>query len=255
MRFIKDILCLPTPVIVLLLSTRSAIAEVSVEDQSLSPWPKHVRYWPEDPPHRRRDLEELEEHIKRGERPVGVMKMSPDPGEKFYMEYWQYGGQPEPEKEGDSKSSNLRVREQEEESRLLANVSVIENFRAPFALHTQDKDAQELRARAVVGRSAAALAALEKRDFTCPSGTSSCSGIGYPNSCCSTDETCFEIQDTGLGPVGCCPRGGSCGGTISVCNSPNTACPQNLGGGCCIPNYVCAGVGCKLKDRIQHSIN
>ncbi len=86
---------------------------------------------------------------------------------------------------------------------------------------------------------------------TGPSGTASCAGIGYPNSCCSTSDNCFVITDTGYGPVGCCPSDTTCGGTISGCDYPNTACADNLGGGCCIPNYICAGVGCKPSQSLK----
>lgn len=164
--------------------------------------------------------------------------MSPDAGEKFYMEFWQY------EQKTGLQERTLRAREEEEET-LRANVSAAVDYRTPFALHTEDEDGQELKVRAAVGRSAAALAALEKRQFTCPVGTNACVSIGYPNSCCPAAEDCFQIQDTGLGPVGCCPRGSICSGTITSCNYPNSACPQNMGGGCCLPNFVCQGVGCK----------
>ena len=173
------------------------------------------------------------------------------------MEYWQYGGDSEQSPMLSMASSHpaLRTRDAKEEARLLANTSTPISYRPPFALHTEDEfNHQDLRARGGMrGRdaAAAALAVLEKRAFVCPTGTSDCSTIGYPNSCCATDETCFAIQDTGLGPVGCCPNGSSCGGTITNCDVPNTACPDSLGGGCCIPNYVCAGVGCKLLNSFS----
>lgn len=172
--------------------------------------------------------------------------MSPDPGEKFFPEYWQYQKALEQSRleEADEASQRLRVRDEDEESRLLANVSARTDFRAPFAVHDENS-ILELKARAAIGRSAAALVALEKRQFRCIVGTESCAAIGYPNSCCPQGETCFQIQDTGLGPVGCCPSGRSCSGTISTCNAPNTGCPSELGGGCCIPGFACQGVGCK----------
>ena len=179
--------------------------------------------------------------------------MSADEGEKFYMEYWQFGGELEQSELSDTTTS-LRIRDEEEEARLLANASAVLSFRLPFALHSEDGSDplsyEDLRARkAIEGRNAAAvLAMLDKRDFVCPTGTANCSAINYPNSCCSTSETCFAIQDTGFGPVGCCPNGSTCGGTISACSAPNTSCDDSLGGGCCIPNYVCAGVGCKSSS-------
>jgi hypothetical protein len=179
--------------------------------------------------------------------PVGVMKMSDDPGEMFYMEYWQYE---ENLVQGDNSEaqSQLRTRDLKEEVRIMANASI--SYRPPFKLHTDDELAfQELSIRRSFSEGAAALAALKKRDFTCPVGTSDCSAIGAPNACCATGETCFSVTDTGLGNVGCCPDGASCGGTISACNFPNSPCANGGGnyqyGGCCIPNYVCAGVGCK----------
>lgn len=188
--------------------------------------------------------------------PVGVLKMSDDPGEKFFHEYWQYedalAASITPE---NTASEPLRKRDLKEEVRLLANASTAISWRPPFALHTDDQLAyQDLRLRSSIPNSdgAVALAALQKRDFTCPAGTSSCSSIGAPNACCATDEFCFTVTDTGLGTVGCCPSGSTCGGTISSCNSPNTPCANGgtgySPGGCCIPNYVCSGVGCKLQS-------
>jgi hypothetical protein len=174
----------------------------------------------------------VEEHLRMGRSPVGVMKMPVDESQKFYMEYWQFV-----EDSMESPLQSLRPRD-DDDARLLSNGSMAIPYRAPFALHVSP--GTDLRARA-----AEVLAILEKRDFICPVGYAACTAIGFPNSCCATDENCFRIQETGLGPVGCCPKGDTCGGTITSCNAPNTPCAQELGGGCCIPNYVCAGVGCK----------
>jgi hypothetical protein len=176
----------------------------------------------------------VEEHLRMGKSPVGVMKMPADESQKFYMEYWQF----EEDSTGSSLQS-LRPRD-DNEARLLSNGSLAIPYRAPFALHVNyDTD---LKARA-----AEVLAILEKREFLCPTGYSACTAIGFPNSCCAANENCFRIQETGLGPVGCCPKGDTCGGTVSSCSAPNTPCAQNLGGGCCIPNYVCEGVGCRCS--------
>ena len=182
-----------------------------------------------------------------GRMPPGVFKMTEDEGEKFYMEYWQFGGStPRAPMLDIASTPSLRRRDEKEEALLLANLSIPISYRPAFALHTEhDFQSPDLRVR-----EREALTLLQTRQFSCPTGTSSCSAIGYPNSCCATDETCFQIPDTGLGSVGCCPSGASCGGTITTCDAPNTACPDNnggdfTGGGCCIPDYVCAGVGCK----------
>lgn len=184
--------------------------------------------------------------------------MSDDEGEKFYMEYWQFEGELggmqkglfEPQTLQQSSSAALRRRERgtiDEHERLAGNETLVEKFRPPFTLHTESGiTASELKARELLNAaSGRALAALERRVFTCPTGTADCSRIGFSASCCMTDEVCFQIPDTGLGQVGCCPAGASCGGTISTCDAPNTACTAALGGGCCIPGYSCVEGGCK----------
>ncbi|RDW62695.1 hypothetical protein BP5796_10997 [Coleophoma crateriformis] len=240
MRLGQNLLCLPASLLILIASQQS-IAQAVENDQSALEWPfylpPHVKYWPEDPPHRRRDLEAVDEHVRLGRNPVGVMKMSDDEGEKFFMEYWQF--------EGDVARSNqspLRPRDQVEEAILLANASATVPFKPAFALHAEF---HELKARDVEGQDAAdVLAQLQRRAYECPGGTASCSSIGYPNSCCATGETCYQIPDTGLGSVACCAAGSTCGDNVSTCAAGYTSCGSELGGGCCIPGYVCAGVGC-----------
>ena len=249
MRLDSKILGLPASIL-LLVASYSETARAEGIEKAAPQWPfnllSKLQYWSGEPAHR--DIEVVKGGTGSERRPVGVMKMSDDEGEKFYMEYWQFGGttrQQQLPMLSMSSSAPLRRRGEDEEAILLANASMPIPFRPAFAQHNkQDFKYQDLRAR---GQDAgAALAVLENRQFSCPTGTSNCSAIGYPNSCCATDETCFQITDTGLGPVGCCPNGSSCGGTITTCDAPNSACPDNLGGGCCIPNYICAGVGCKF---------
>ncbi|CAG8959760.1 hypothetical protein HYFRA_00001667 [Hymenoscyphus fraxineus] len=232
---LDSILSLPASIL-LLIASHTVSAESGDENENPAPWQANLdaRDGAQDVFLRRRAVEE---HLRMGRRPVGVMKMSEDEGEKFYMEYWQFDGDSAPSLL--QASSPLRPRDDEEDI-LLSNGTMVMSFRSPFALHTQDEvNRMDLRARG-----AAVLALLEKRAFICPVGTLDCSSIGYPNSCCSTSESCFKIEDTGLGPVGCCPKGSTCGGTISSCDASNTPCAANLGGGCCIPNYTCEGVGC-----------
>jgi hypothetical protein len=249
------VLGLPTSVLLLLVSqthTVQALDENSISARSPGDLTARVKEWVYGPAGNEED-----DIVRRGEddtakSPVGVMKMSVDEGEKFFMEYWQYDENTQSRAVEGTETGSLRTRDLKEEIRLLANASTPVTFRAPFALHTEDQSGplayEDLRMRE--RNSAAALAILEKRDFKCPTGTSNCSSIGYPNSCCATGETCFQIQDTGLGPVGCCPSGGNCGGTITTCASPNTPCAADVGGGCCIPNYVCASVGCVVNPSL-----
>lgn len=245
-----QLLALPASILLLLASNASA--QALKPEQDPAQW-RADSAWPEAASIRRRAVEE---HLRLGRKPVGVVKMSDDPGEKFYLEYWHFEGDSEQKQmpmggRDGSSSSGLgrrdvdREEEEEEQKRLAANSSAVLHFRPPFVLHTDDSSqvgSAELRLR----DSKRALAALQKRGFTCPTGTSSCANIGFPGSCCTTNEACFEIEDTGLGPVGCCPAGATCGGTIDFCDAPNTACSSALGGGCCILNYLCVKGGCEF---------
>ncbi|CAK7206992.1 hypothetical protein SEUCBS139899_009800 [Sporothrix eucalyptigena] len=118
----------------------------------------------------------------------------------------------------------------------------------PFSIHHEtadnDESAADNAALELFRRAADALSRLQHRQWGCPTGTTSCEDIGYPYSCCTNTEKCYKVTDTGLGPVGCCPEGETCGGAVSDCTSDSTACPESLGGGCCIAGYVCEGVGC-----------
>jgi hypothetical protein len=256
----KGLLSLPTSLLLLLLSS-GAPSQSTNEEELPAQWPHnlppHVKYWPEDPPYRRRDLEAIQDHILRGHVPVAVKKMSGDESEKFYPEYWGYHEQGKQytmsgENMGSSIAGrSLREEFAEEEAKLFINASAQLSFRPAFKVHSEQEISLIERglsgggAGARGGRSAAAaLSVLEKRDFQCPAGTSACANIAAPNLCCATGETCFTIADTGLGSVGCCPSGANCAGSIT-CAPGNTPCASNIGGGCCIPGYNCAGIGCK----------
>lgn len=174
--------------------------------------------------------------------------MPPDAGEKFYHHYYAFEQEQNPQP-FPIPAVAARQAYNDLDARLLsANTSAELDLRPAFAqvedrwIKTLDEDERAYSAWRLLRR---VIAALEGRDWSCPGGTSSCTNIGYPNSCCPTGETCVVIQDTGLGPVGCCPTGSSCGGTISGCAAGNTPCGSDIGGGCCIPGYVCQGVGCK----------
>jgi hypothetical protein len=179
--------------------------------------------------------------------PTAIRKMPPDAGEKFYHHYYAFeqetSQQPFP-----IPAIAARGSFQEQDARLLStNASAELDPRPAFApLDDRWTSSDEEGANSAWRLLRRVAAALERRDWSCPGGTNSCIDIGYPNSCCPTGEACMVIQDTGLGPVGCCPIGSSCGGTITGCAAGNTPCGSDLGGGCCIPGYVCQGIGCKL---------
>ncbi|RAL61352.1 hypothetical protein DID88_009488 [Monilinia fructigena] len=220
MRLSSQIFGLPTSILLLFVSQTLSAHAIDYERfpvQLPRDLTAHLKYWIYGPA-KGNDGESENGDIVVSRSPVGILKMSEDEGEKFFMEYWRFGGE-DTQSGLDGRAGSLRERDLKEEARLVMNSSMSLSFRSPFALHTDDHsgslDYEEIRAR---GKdSAAALAILEKKAFQCPTGTSDCSAIGYPNSCCATDETCFQITDTGLGSVGCCPSGGNCGGTITNC--------------------------------------
>lgn len=146
--------------------------------------------------------------------------MSGDPGEKFYLEYWGF----EPEEDEMDRYSSW------------TNASLHTSFDRPVRVHSRSTIPSYLRLPG--------WHLFEKRGFQCPAGTTACTSIDRPNSCCATGSTCQIVQDTGLGDVGCCPSGQVCAGSLSTCESGYTSCPNNLGGGCCIPGYGCYDVGC-----------
>ncbi|EGE06735.1 GPI anchored protein [Trichophyton equinum CBS 127.97] len=150
------------------------------------------------------------------EYPFLVRKMSDDPGQKFFDHYWSLDG---------------IVSSGEDAERPRDKTSI--NARSPLLLHSYPLP--------VAGRSV-----LGKRGFECPAGSAPCTSINRPKSCCQTGDVCLIVKDTGLGDVGCCPRGQDCSGQLISCPKGYTTCPANLGGGCCTPGYTCVAEGCLL---------
>jgi len=185
-------------------------------------------------------------------RPTAIRKMPADPGEKFYHHYYAFeeelSQQPFP-----IPAITARQSPQDQEARFRSPNSSAELDVKPAFARLYDRRIDEERDYSAWRLLRRIVAALERRDWSCPGGTNSCINIGYPNSCCPTGQTCLVIQDTGLGPVGCCPVGSSCGGTITGCPAGNTPCASELGGGCCIPGYVCQGVGCAFPFFLPSS--
>lgn len=103
----------------------------------------------------------------------------------------------------------------------------------------------------VLRRAAEVLALLQKRQ-ACPGGMKSCSGVGSGVKCCQEGTYCVDVGDAVAGGIACCPDGVSCGGGVGECPDGATSCSAELGGGCCIPGYVCEGLGCKLIYPSHH---
>lgn len=201
----------------------------------------------------------IQVHADAQRLPTAIRKMSPDAGEKLLHEYYAFGGEVEVAQVGTQAQPAMLAKgvlDVEEEKLLAANSSASVSFRAPFAPHFDSQLAARRNEGSTSGwhlfqRAKDVVARLEKRQFACPTGTSDCSAIGFPNSCCQAGTECVQITDTGLGPVGCCPDGISCTGSIA-CSGSQQGCPSDIGGGCCIPGFVCASIGCEWSRCIRY---
>ncbi|KAF1814602.1 hypothetical protein P152DRAFT_456877 [Eremomyces bilateralis CBS 781.70] len=235
-------------------------AETASVDSDKWPYdlPADVKYYPEHERLVRRNIE-AHSRLRRDAQPTAVRKMSGDEGEMFFLDYWQLGqssdeawasesafsdGSPDPD---DNTVASVPAPLDHDRLAHRSNLSDPTPLQ-PFLLHS---NATEQEHRWLWGRSR-----LSRRDFLCPLGTESCAGIGRPNSCCGAGETCVQVDDTGLGDVGCCPQGSNCGGELSSCDTAAgyQACPNSPNGGCCIPNYACLDVGCIVASTMTTTV-
>ena len=184
--------------------------------------------------------------------PIAVRKMSGDQGEMFFPEYWQFGTEANSARELEldrrrPTPRSLRPLADEPTVKDWANASMPQPLQAPFALHHHQLATGPILNRLL--RSPGAIFARANPTFACPGGTSACTSINRPYSCCAAGLVCRLTTDTGQGDVGCCEPGQDCGEEVSGCPAGDLLCPDSLGGGCCIPGSVCDGVGCKLTVR------
>ncbi|KAI1389570.1 uncharacterized protein F4822DRAFT_205223 [Hypoxylon trugodes] len=188
----------------------------------------------------------------RAQHPTAIRKMSLDEGEKIFPEFYAFGPQP------------LHHRASDDDMLLSSNSSAAIPFQPPYPLHYDYRDTELRSANIRAGtnkgetdkkqedtglllyrRAREVLSKLQGRQFACPAGTHSCTNIDQPNYCCTDGTSCFVVTNApDAGNVGCCPNGQNCGVTVGTCADGSTACPANVGGGCCIPGFVCASVGC-----------
>lgn len=191
-------------------------------------------------------------NIATGQKPVGARKMRGDASEMFFMEYWQFDPKIKDTNALPTWGTNrpeLSIYDEDnigDDAAHRRNASLPHLLGAPFALHSERHPTLS----PVLRNIPRALSLLGERAFQCPSGTSSCSSISRPDSCCPSGESCQLISDTGQGDVGCCGQGQSCSPQVAGCQQGYSSCPGNQGGGCCIPGYACLGVGCKFTCLI-----
>lgn len=174
--------------------------------------------------------------------PSRVRKMSHNMGEKFWSDYWAFdqstdGNDAIPLEGNFSPGLNHTLDAETGKENEAAEL------KAAYPLHARD-DSMSGRLLGRWGTPKIPFTRLAKRDFKCPSGTSPCTSIERPNSCCSQGDVCQIVEDTGLGDVGCCAQGEDCSGQLVSCPEGHSSCPDNSGGGCCIPGYSCVDEGC-----------
>ena len=230
------------PTSLLLLIASAPLSTLSIDAQ----WPynlaPHVKYFPGDEPIIKRNVE-IQERLQY-QSPIALRKMDSDEGKMFFLEYWQFDtthqieSRPVP-------SSMPGGGQAESEGALEAwtNASMEHPFQAPLARHF-DPDEPVLLAR----RAGGLLSPLFQREFSCPSGTSSCADINRGDSCCPIGAVCQIVPNDGAGDVACCAEGQTCSGQVANCASGYQSCPGDAGGGCCVPGYACVGtVGCEYS--------
>ena len=166
------------------------------------------------------------------QKPLGVRKMSVDEGEMFHLDYWRFdleddaswSGQPDP-------GINRRTPHYEgmDDAEPATNASMPLSLQPPYPLHNKQPMTLNPLFRRLLRTPFAELA---RRDFQCPTNTSNCISVGFPNSCCATGTTCIAVTDTGAGGVGCCAPGANCNsGQVVGCQQGYTLCPGSYGGG------------------------
>src|SRR4051794_10426767 len=184
--------------------------------------PPHVKYYPEDEALIRRNIE-IRQRLQQ-QPAAGVRKMSDDPGEMFFLDYWSFAPSGDRERKNTA-SCDIPVGRSNRLRPHHANDSLSLALEQPFPLHSERQIPWRMRFPLFE------RATLDTRGYQCPNGTAACTVLN-PNVCCAIGETCQTVQDTGLGTVGCCPDGETCGGSLSACPHGYTRCPNNPGGGC-----------------------
>ena len=233
------------------------VAPVSLEASDI-PWPLNLGRSRWRSPNSPVVKYVLPQKIVTEATPSKVRKMSADEGEMFFPEYWSFEAG-----SGDSSRPLFDIEQRIQRSpdysverdteQPTANSSVLQSLQAPYALHSHE----HFNAQAPIGRplrSPRDIFSLDPRTFACPADTTACTSISRPNSCCPNGSSCQMVTDTGLGDVGCCGNGQSCGGQIAGCSNGDTSCPDGDGGGCCVAGYSCSGVGCAVSSTVVTTV-
>lgn len=168
--------------------------------------------------------------VKLAQFPIqGVRKMSPDPGEKFFFEYYNFI-------DDDYNNTTNNIKNKSNDGGTPAGTTSRLYPLRPALSSPGNEEAENI---------PIPMLRLHGRSFQCPAGTRSCASINRPDRCCNNGDTCELVNQSNGVAVGCCPAGQSCSGIIGSCRAGYTTCSQSLGGGCCIPGYECVEGGCE----------
>lgn len=224
---------LPSTLFLLVLA--SLFQTISAEAQWQNSANADVNCVPEHDALVRRGLESMKKI--QYQNPIGMRKMSTDPDEMFFLDYWEFE---------DSNSEDNICPINRSDYTPGANESYSNILQPPVLLHSSSKPESR---HALFAR----YNLFAKRDFQCPINYSNCSSANAPSLCCPNGQTCINIQNNGAGTVGCCPANANCGSTPQVggcaSNQGYNSCSGVSNGGCCIPGFTCYGTGCKSKFK------
>ena len=249
MRNLFALLSLPASLLLFLSTDRARTSAIDAQ------WPynlpPHVKYYPEDEPLVRRNVE-IQRRLGE-QKPQGVRKMSEDEGEMFQLDYWQFDLGDDTSWLGQLDSvTNRRTLPCEVKDGLepAANTSMPLFLQPPFPLHNKQPMTSNFLFRRLLRTP---FAELVRRDFQCPTNTSNCISVGFPNSCCASGTTCIAVPDTGAGGVGCCAPGVNCNsGQVVGCQQGYTLCPGSYGGGKFDPRGL--PVFCELTTFLKDAV-
>lgn len=171
--------------------------------------------------------------------PDVVRKLSSDEGEMFFHSYWSFTSEYKQAIFGRSMNGAQGSAAHFVATNAKQN-NTTDALKPAIRLHFHSHDQMHFGAGHTGNQQARSVSDLFSRS-TCPSGTNACATAGY---CCAVGASCVQITDTGLGPIACCPTDSTCTGEITSCAAGQTACPQSLGGACCIAGFQCAEDGC-----------
>ncbi|KAJ5489381.1 hypothetical protein N7539_004271 [Penicillium diatomitis] len=180
----------------------------------------------------------------------GVRKMSTDPGEKFFLEYWHF----EDSRQQDGLSETDLAFPNATAGQVDKDGGIVGSSSSPGGVFTPRSFAYSPSVEPEFSLGLKSSRILDARDFKCPSNTYACTSINRPERCCNAGSVCEIVPDTGAGDVGCCPNGQTCSGTVGSCQSGYTTCSKALGGGCCISGYDCVEGGCAYVSIVTVTV-